>query len=172
MKVEECGHLGYLVSSAGYGRSRVSFSLRSEIPFFGNFANLSKVAVRRPRNEKFRAKFRKITENPRSVYRSFFLRWRPPWMTFIDVTFPQEPITGTAPHHRIVNNYRKLPVDYGSLPVNYRHLYGFHYKECLPLPAIYRQGWSIHRRVPPVMKNYRHAGNSVMKSCTSNGNHS
>ena len=85
-----------------------------------------------------------------------------------DATFRPQPFTGTAPHHRIANNYRQLPADYGSLPADYRHLYGFHYKGCLTLPSIYRQGWSIYRRLPPIMKNYRHVGNAVMKSCTSN----
>ena len=78
-------------------------------------------------------------------------------------------ITGTAQHHQIANNYRQLPANCGLLPANYRHLYGLHYKKCLPLPAIYRQGWSIYRRLPPAMKNYRHAGNVVMTSCTSSG---
>ena len=77
-------------------------------------------------------------------------------------TFSPKPITGTAPQHRIGNNYRLITA-------HYRHLYGFHYKGCLPLPAIYRQEWSIYRRLRPVMKNYRHAAdNVVMKYCTSN----
>ena len=33
----------------------------------------------------------------------------------------------------------QLPADYGSLPTNYRRLYGFYYKARLPLPVIYRQ---------------------------------
>ena len=80
--------------------------------------------------------------------------------------FSSKPITGTATHHRIVNNYRQLPADYGSLPANYRHLYGFHYIGCISVSAVYRQGWPIYRRLPAVMKNYRHVGNMVMKSCT------
>ena len=81
---------------------------------------------------------------------------------------PKKSITSTASHHRIANNYRQLPDDYGSLPANYQHLYGFHYNECLPLPAIYRQDWSVYRSLSPVMKkNYLHVGNEVMKSCTS-----
>ena len=87
-----------------------------------------------------------------------------------DATFSVNPITGTAPHHRVANNYRRLPADYDSLPTNYRHLFGFHYQGCLPLLAISRQGWSIYRRLPPLMTNYRHAGNAVMKSCTSKRN--
>ena len=35
------------------------------------------------------------------------------------------------------------------------------------LPAIYQQFWSIYRRLPPVTKNDRHAGNVVTKYCTS-----
>ena len=92
--------------------------------------------------------------------------WSPSVQTR-DATFLQKPITGTAPHHQLTNNYRQISADYDLLPANYRHLYGFHCKGCLPLPAIYRQGWSIYRRSPPVMKNYRHAGNAVRKSCTS-----
>ena len=84
-----------------------------------------------------------------------------------DATFPSEPITGTAPHHQITNNYRRLPAHNGSLPANYRHLYVFQHKGCLPLPEIYRQRWSFYHKVPPVIKNYRHAGNVIMKSCTS-----
>ena len=40
-----------------------------------------------------------------------------------DATFFSKPITGTAPHHQIANNYRPLPADCGSLPANYQHLY-------------------------------------------------
>ena len=83
---------------------------------------------------------------------------------------PPKPITSTAPHHQFANNCQQLPADYGSLPGNSRHAHGFHYKGFLPLPVIYRQGWFIYRRLPPVMKNYGHAGNAVMKSCTSSGN--
>ena len=85
----------------------------------------------------------------------------------LEMHISPRPIAGTAPHHRFASNYRQLPADYSSLPANYRHLYGFHYKGCLPLPVIYRQGWSIYPRLPPVMKNYRHVGNAITKSCTS-----
>ena len=32
-----------------------------------------------------------------------------------DATLAPKPITGIAPHHRIANDYRQLPADYGSL---------------------------------------------------------
>ena len=32
-----------------------------------------------------------------------------------DATFSSKPITGTALHHQIANNYRQLPAHYGSL---------------------------------------------------------
>ena len=60
-------------------------------------------------------------------------------------------------------NYRLTTAHYRQIT----GIYDFHYKGCLSLLAIYRQGWSIYRRLPPLMKNYRHVGNAVMKSCTS-----
>ena len=86
-----------------------------------------------------------------------------------DAVFYLKLITVTAPHHQIANNHRQLPTHYGSLPANYRHLYDIQYKGCLPLPVIYRQGWSIYHRLPPLMKNYRHVGNvyNNMKICCS-----
>ena len=73
---------------------------------------------------------------------------------------PQDPLP--APHRTTglqitTGNYRLTPVMTGKLPAS-TILHGFHYKQCLPLPAIYRQGWSIYHRLPPVMENYRHAG--------------
>ena len=64
-----------------------------------------------------------------------------------------------------------VSADYDSLSANYRHLYGFHYERCLPLQAIYRQGWSISLSLPLVVKNYQLVGNVVMKSCTSGLDH-
>ena len=78
-----------------------------------------------------------------------------------DATFYPQPTTGTT-----LPDCKWVPVstgEYGSLPANYRHLYCFQYKECLPLPAIYRHDWSTYHRLPLVMKNYRYAGNVVME---------
>ena len=88
-----------------------------------------------------------------------------------DASFPSKPITSTAPHHQTANNYRQLPADYGSLPANYRHSYGFHYKRCYRYWRFTdKAGLFTYRRLQPVMENYRHAVNAVMKSCTSTRN--
>ena len=83
--------------------------------------------------------------------------------------FPQNPLP--APHRPtglqiITGNYRLTTAHYRQIT----DIHMTYYKGYLPLPAIYRQRWSIYRRLPPVMKYYRHVGNAVMKSCTSNVN--
>ena len=77
--------------------------------------------------------------------------------------FPQRPLP--TPHR--TTRLQIITGNYWLDTVRYRHLYGFQYKWCWPLPAINRQVSSIYRKLPPVMKHYWHAGNVVMKSCTS-----
>ena len=87
-----------------------------------------------------------------------------------NTTFSSKPISGTAPHHQIANTYRQLPV----ATVHYRQITGIYVTFTISMftatAGIYRQGWLIYHGLPPVMKNYRHAGNVVMVSRTSNSN--